>query len=178
MSVRNGWLLNIVLMFFHGVFLWMSYGSLPRRIPIHFNLAGQPDRFARTSILLWVTPLLIVMGFSFFFYLMSLGVRWVGRQNPGALTIPLKPIFLKLPRERQEILVGMMEGHLALQAILISCLFIFLQMAVLGVILKSWSFHLLFLPAFTLWCVLITVLTLSLYARMKSVIERFSRETI
>jgi hypothetical protein len=87
----------------HGAIWWRAlawWPQLPEQIPVHFNAAGEPDRWVERSAAAWFfAPALIIGGIA----------RWIDRlatHTPGMLNIPRKDLFLRLsPAARCEVVL-------------------------------------------------------------------------
>jgi uncharacterized membrane protein len=93
-------LANLILLFLLGALVYRSYPGLPERVPMHFDLAGRPDRWGGRGGLvgLLAVPFVItVVLYALGHYLPRLGA------NARSMNIPHREEFLKLPAEKQEI---------------------------------------------------------------------------
>lgn len=93
------------LMLFCGL-LWNihSWRRLPDRIPVHFDILGQPDRWAPKGWECWA-----LYALPFFFCALFYGISAFYRRNgtffqrhPNLLNIPDKDVFLQLPMAQQK----------------------------------------------------------------------------
>lgn len=75
----------------------VAWFGLPDVIPVHFDLAGTPDRWARTSLVSWFALPLLATGLTGFLYLVAL---WLPR-HPRWLNFPGKERYLELPRRER-----------------------------------------------------------------------------
>ncbi len=91
-------LANLILLVLTALSVKAAYPRLPERIPMHFDMAGRPDRWSGRSGLLVLLVIPVVM--TGIFYLL---IRLVPRfgANPRYLNIPHKAEFLRLPPEKQ-----------------------------------------------------------------------------
>jgi uncharacterized membrane protein len=78
-----------------------SYGALPERLPVHFDAAGQPDRWADKSWANWLALPLVAAGLTALLYLAS-GLVALARRKPRWLSLPHKEKFLALPAAQQQ----------------------------------------------------------------------------
>ncbi|MEY3142446.1 MAG: hypothetical protein RLY21_939 [Planctomycetota bacterium] len=93
----------------HGAIWWRAlswWPQLPEQIPMHFNAAGEPDRWAERSAGAWfLTPIIMVA----LCVLFGAIARWIDRlavNAPGMLNIPRKELFLRLsPAARCEVVL-------------------------------------------------------------------------
>jgi uncharacterized membrane protein len=99
-----------------------AYPSLPERIPIHFDLAGNPDGWARTSLLSWFLLPLIATAVA----ALVLVAGRVSEYRPELWNVPEKPRFLALPAEARAPIVARLRAFMALMAVMTT--------AVMGVI--------------------------------------------
>lgn len=92
-----------------GAIWWRAiawWPQLPEKIPIHFDLAGEPDRWVDRSMGAWfLTPILMVLLCA----LLGAIARWIDRMavhTPALLNIPRKELFLRLsPAARCEVVL-------------------------------------------------------------------------
>jgi uncharacterized membrane protein len=93
-------LANVILIFLTGLFVYRAYPLVPERSPMHFNLAGEPDRWGGRGglIMLFVMPLVMTI-------VLYVLVRFVPRIGTRAryVNIPHKEEFLRLPAEKRDI---------------------------------------------------------------------------
>lgn len=94
-------LLNAGLLLGLLIYALASYDALPRRLPLHFDAAGQPDRWADKSWSSWLALPLVAAGLTALLYLAS-GLVALARRKPGLLSLPQKEKFLALPAAQQE----------------------------------------------------------------------------
>jgi hypothetical protein len=93
----------------HGAIWWRAiswWPQLPEKIPIHFNAAGEPDRWVERSLGAWfLAPIVMVLLCA----LLGGIARWIDRlavDAPGMLNIPRKDLFLRLsPEARCEVVL-------------------------------------------------------------------------
>ncbi len=78
-----------------------SYDALPERLPVHFDVSGQPDRWADKSWSSWLALPLSAAGLTALLYLAS-GLVALARRKPKLLSLPHKEKFLALPATQQE----------------------------------------------------------------------------
>jgi uncharacterized membrane protein len=91
-------LANLALLALMGGYVASVYPRLPDRIPMHFNFAGQPDRWSGRGGLILLPVLAIVMT-AVLYLVVRLTPKWAA--NPRYLNIPHKTEFLRLPAEKQ-----------------------------------------------------------------------------
>jgi uncharacterized membrane protein len=95
-----------------------AYPRLPERIPIHFDLAGNPDGWASTSLLSWFLLPLIATAMAGFLFV----IGRVSEYRPELWNIPEKPRFLALPAEARAPIAARLRAFLALMAVMITAL--------------------------------------------------------
>lgn len=82
------------------IFTLATFNDLPDRFPVHFNGAGEPNRWTGKDWGSWLMLPLVGLGL----WLLMMGsakmVDWA-RKNPKYLSMPDKKRFLALPPERQ-----------------------------------------------------------------------------
>lgn len=92
--------LNLVIPSVTGIVGIVAWHSLPARVPVHFDLAGRPDRWAgkgwEVALLFFVLP----WAAAALFFAGAALTRWSFR-HPRWINIPNKQAFLALPPERQ-----------------------------------------------------------------------------
>lgn len=83
----------------HGAIWWRAiswWPKLPEKIPVHFNAAGEPDRWVERSMGAWFLAPIIMVALC---ALLGGIARWIDRlavHTPGMLNIPRKDLFLRL----------------------------------------------------------------------------------
>lgn len=81
---------------FLGVWLWVAV-TAPDRVPHHFNLAGEVDRWgSKWSLLAAIGAIALILAAGF-----ASALWWVGRIPPGPLNIPNKEYWVA-PEHRAE----------------------------------------------------------------------------
>lgn len=82
--------------------LWIGsaamYGDLPDRIPLHFNFAGEPDRWGPKSAGMWFLLPMVATAIGVVMVALS---HWAARK-PELINFPGKEDLLALPVERRE----------------------------------------------------------------------------
>jgi uncharacterized membrane protein len=91
-------LANLTLLFLMGMTVTAAYPKLPARIPMHFDIAGRPDRWSGRGGLIVLLALAAVMTAALY-VIVGLTAKWAA--NPRYLNIPRKNEFLRLPAEKQ-----------------------------------------------------------------------------
>ncbi|HEX8320402.1 DUF1648 domain-containing protein [Longimicrobium sp.] len=103
-----------------------AYPRLPERIPIHFDLAGNPDGWASTSLLSWFLLPLIATAMAGFLFV----IGRVSEYRPELWNVPEKPRFLALPAEARAPIVARLRAFLALMAVMTTALMGVIQVEV------------------------------------------------
>lgn len=83
----------------HGAVWWRAlawWPQLPDQIPIHFNAAGEPDRFVERAIASWFLLPAIMFGICALLGGIALWIDRLARDTPMLLNVPRKDLFLKL----------------------------------------------------------------------------------
>jgi uncharacterized membrane protein len=91
-------LANLALLALMGGYVASVYPQLPDRIPMHFNMAGVPDRWSGRGGLILLPALAVVMT-AVLYLVVRLTPKWAA--HPRYLNIPHKAEFLRLPAEKQ-----------------------------------------------------------------------------
>jgi uncharacterized membrane protein len=113
-------LANLSLLLLIGLFVYTSYPRLPARIPMHFNLAGRPDRWDGRGGIVVLAGLALVMTLALY------AVIWLTprlAKNSRYVNIPRKQQFLLLPAEKQESYWQVYKDFFAALALAINLLF-------------------------------------------------------
>jgi len=92
-------LLNMTLLFLMGAAVTAAYPRLPARVPMHFDLAGRPDRWSGRGGLIALVVMAAVMT-GVLYLIIRLTPKWA--VNPRYLNIPHKEEFLQLPEEKRD----------------------------------------------------------------------------
>lgn len=123
MSARHYRILNALLVLALLAGSAWAYPRLPGRIPIHFGLSGEPDRWAARSVISWYLLPAIAVATALGMHAISVyGTRW-----PEAWNLPEKRRFLALPRSAQAPIIERMQGFLAFTGLVVTALFSVLQ---------------------------------------------------
>jgi len=86
----------------HATVWWRAiawYPDLPNRIPIHFDLSGQPDEFASKTSGAWFLLPGIALGLLLFLGAIGWGLGALVRSSPGLCNMPRKELFVRLSPE-------------------------------------------------------------------------------
>ena len=118
--------------------------TLPERIPVHFNLRGEPDRWTSDPAVIWF--LLPVV--STLLVLMFLYIGRLSRGRPQLWNIPEKKRFLALTPEQREPILARLLGVMDVAALYTCVLLFYVQTAIYqsarsGAAQLGWSFHIL-----------------------------------
>jgi uncharacterized membrane protein len=108
----------------------LGHAAQPARVPVHFDLAGVPDRWADKS---WGNTLavpLVAVGITALLYASAQLVGWA-RKHPDLLHLPDKAAFLALPPDLQEPIWRQMKAMIYWLAVPVTV--VFLVMEVLAV---------------------------------------------
>jgi len=107
------------------------YGSLPDRIPTHFDIAGNPDRWGpKAELFVFVA---VSLGLTILFYAFILAVPRLAR-NPQFLNIPAKEEFLKLSPEKQRPYWELLQEVLAGMAVSVNLIFLLTAQGTLRIV--------------------------------------------
>ena len=119
-----------------GVALWPL---LPDRFPVHFDLAGQPDRFADGSSL----EFFLLPGLSLVLTALLLGItRWIDRlasDHPEWINVPNKERFLALRPEQRRLAMHPARSALSWIAVHLNGLFLYILIGTERVANGAWS---------------------------------------
>lgn len=103
-----------------------AYPRLPARIPMHFDLAGQPDRWETRSLVSWFLLPAIALALALF-------MGWiggVGARNPHTWNLPDKARFLALSARARAPIVERMQAFLAFVSVLVTALMCAIQVSI------------------------------------------------
>jgi uncharacterized membrane protein len=88
------------------ILLWPD---LPRRVPVHLDLQGQPTRWTNTSLLSWLAPWMFATATALFL----LGMVLRARRSPILWNVPNKESFLALPLHFRRVIEARLQRLLA-----------------------------------------------------------------
>lgn len=74
-----------------------TYASLPARFPMHFDAAGNPDRYADKSLGEWLALPLMFTVMTGLFLAMAIFIPRIGSKHPKWINVPEKAAFMLLP---------------------------------------------------------------------------------
>ncbi len=93
----------------HGLFALLVFVRLPERIPIHFDLAGNPDGFAGTSLGSWFLLWFTSVGCGVLFGWFSLRLD---RIRPSYYSLPRRDEFIALPAPAKSRVFAAISFHM------------------------------------------------------------------
>lgn len=171
-AVRVAHLINALVIVATFAAAILGHRQQPGRVPVHFDLAGFPDRWADRS---WGSTLavpLLSVAMTAFIYGTAQVMGWA-RRHPSLLNLPDKEAFLALPPELQDPIWRQLKAFIHWLAVPVTL--VFLTMAALGPgadgRLRVWP---LLVPA-GLLLVLPIVLAVRLLRRVRDVIALGAR---
>jgi uncharacterized membrane protein len=126
MSGRSIDVLHGLLMALYWAACLALWGTLPERIPHHFDLAGNPTSWGRTSIALWFG----LPAMAFAMWLFVRGMLWLSLRNPALLNIPDKERYLALSAEQREPALAELRAAMAATAFFVTLSFAAIQVSV------------------------------------------------
>jgi uncharacterized membrane protein len=129
---------NVVFLALTTYTVLSAYPRLPGRIPVHFNIAGDPDRWGEKSEILILVA--VVWGLNILLYAFAVSMPRLAR-NPQRLNIPHKQEFLKLPVEKQALYWDLLREFMTGMTVAVNLVFYLLVHATLEVVVgKATSF--------------------------------------
>ena len=157
----------LVLMWIGAVVAW---STLPESFPIHFDLRGRPDSWARRDgggLVLWLLLPALATGTSI---LLRLVTRWAA-PNPALWNVPRKKEFLALTDAQREPIVEIMTRMLAWVCV---CTTILIGLMIYGIWLEARAAAAGSLVLFLVFAYLIGVgaITLRLNGQVRRMIDR------
>jgi uncharacterized membrane protein len=115
------------------------YGDLPDRIPMHFGLNGEADRFADKSIVAWFWMPSLATLFAFVFGRMLPGwMRSMAHSNSQLLNMPDRARFRALSADARVRVVDATLSPLCMLAVVLQLLFSWIVYASAQVALGIW----------------------------------------
>lgn len=145
-----------------------AYPRLPERIPIHFGVSGEPDRWATRSALSWFFLPIIAAAVALFLHLAST----YSARHPELWNLPGKRRFLALDEVRQAPIIAAMQEFMALIGVMVTAL-----MSVIHASVYSASrspepqMPLWMLGAIGLWLLVLAIFAVRLNARVSRMID-------
>ena len=123
--------------------------TLPERIPMHFDLWGNPDRYVRRSWLSWLGMPLVAA----FLFVFIHGLGRLTTRRPELWNVPEKDRFLRLTPEARAPIVETMRRYLAWLTLVLTA-FMGLVQGCIYLVAIGWSKR---LPGIFIIAVLLTV---------------------
>lgn len=116
------------------------WSELPDRIPVHFNFRGEPDGWARTSVVSWLALPALATALVIFLW----GIGRVAARRPELWNVPEKQLFLRMSPEARGPVVASLEAYVGWVALGITGVLMALQLGIYRVALGhaerlSWS---------------------------------------
>lgn len=126
MSTQTYRLLNLLLLgaLFAGSLV--VYPRLPERIPMHFDLSGQPDVWQQRTVAAWLMLPAIAAGTAL---LLELASR-MSVQNPQLWNVPDKPRFLALTPEERAPIIHRLQNFMGLVGLTVTAVMMVVQASV------------------------------------------------
>jgi hypothetical protein len=104
---------------------WALGDGLPERIPVHFDLAGRPDRFGGREAFL-ALPAAGTLVAATILASAAISIR-LARRRPGLINLPRKAAFLALGPEERVRAVAPVAGYLGVLSLLVGLLILLLM---------------------------------------------------
>ena len=155
-------LANLSLLFLTCLFVYSSYPGLPARIPMHFDLAGRPDRWDGRGGIVFLAVLALAMTAVLY------AVIWLTpriAKNSRTVNIPRKQEFLRLSAEKQESYWAVFKEFFAALALAINLLFYLILRGMVRIAMGEASLLPIGIavPGFALLAVILAVYTWRLF---------------
>jgi hypothetical protein len=119
MSIQRYRLLNAVLLLALFAGSAWAYPRLPERIPMHFGLSGQPDRWETRSLVSWFLLPAVAAGLALALHGMSV----YGGRHPELWNVPDKRRFLALDPAAQAPVIARQQRFMAFLGCVVTALF-------------------------------------------------------
>jgi hypothetical protein len=150
------------------------FGRLPERFPIHFDGAGNPDRWTERGIASWFGLALIPLGIVIFLGAIAVFLAPLTNSAPALVNVPRKDLFLRLSPAGRARIARPTQAFLCWTAGLVSVLFLYIHDGTARVAVGEWTV----LPVWPVFAFLAGVmLPLPFYwVATKRTIERAARE--
>jgi multisubunit Na+/H+ antiporter MnhC subunit len=173
-SVYQLQLLLLALYFAAAALLWPT---LPGRVPIHFDFAGRPTTWARTSMLSWFGLPLITAAMTLFLY----GMGRASNSAPELWNIPEKKRFLALSPATRAPIVAYLSRAMAWSAVMVSFTFIGIHVGVYQTAMGrstglAWQSHLLSLAPMGVLLLVVSWIARNAGEQIRQASEREKRE--
>jgi len=118
--------LNLLLLIALFVGSAVAWPDLPERIPVHFGASGEVDRWSDTTLLSWFALPLVALALIFFVR----GAVAFAARHPKYLNVPDKQNFLRLPAERQRVIIETLKESLEPLNLYLTLTFCIIQYAI------------------------------------------------
>ncbi len=115
------------------------WGSLPETIPLHFDLAGKPDRFGPSSWGNWLLVPIVFTALTALLAGLSLGLERLARSYPEWINVPQKARFLALDADTRARIVRPIASLLLIVPALLDLLGMYLLAGSAAVAEGRWN---------------------------------------
>lgn len=126
MSTQTYRLLNLLLLGALFAGSMMVYPRLPERIPMHFDLSGQPDVWEERSLAAWLMLPVIAAGTA----LLLEAASRISVGTPQLWNVPDKPRFLALTPEERAPIIHRLQNFMALVGVTVTVVMMMVQASV------------------------------------------------
>lgn len=126
MSSKTIFTLNLILILVVVIASVALWGSLPRQIPIHFTISGEPDRWVDRSFFSWYLLPLIALGMIGFFHYI---IRFVAG-SPQLWNIPNREVWLALTPEQREPVIEAFRRFMAWTSVRVTIIMSIVQASI------------------------------------------------
>ncbi|TAJ11989.1 MAG: DUF1648 domain-containing protein [Planctomycetota bacterium] len=114
--------------------------DVPARVPLHFDLAGAPDRYGERGYWSWfLLPTLAALFALFLGWLVPRWIDWLAERAPDLINIPHKQRFLQLSPEQRRSALRPVIALLQVLSCEVVLLFAWMQYATLQVARGAWT---------------------------------------
>lgn len=141
--VRLGLALALALVLALQAAVWVRaaalYAVLPERFPIHFDGAGEPDRWTARSAGAWFGLCVIPLALALFVGAIAWWLPSLARAAPSLVNVPRKDLFLRLSPEGRASIVSPVRVHLLWTIAVVEAMFLLVQEGTARVASGSWS---------------------------------------
>lgn len=118
----------------------MWWPAVPARVPLHFDFAGDPDRYGERGFWSWFLLPTLAVGVALLFgVLLPRWIDWLAERDPALINVPDKQRFLALDVERRRQALRPMLALLRVLGAQIALLFTLVQYATLQVARGTWT---------------------------------------
>jgi uncharacterized membrane protein len=119
---------------------WYWWPQVPQRVPLHFDLAGRPDRYGERGFGSWfLLPLLATLLALFLGVALPKWLRWLAVRAPGLLNLPRHDEFLRLSVPGRLRAIEPVHALLQLLASEVVLMFAWISYATLQVATGAWE---------------------------------------